>query len=62
MRLPQARFTVRRLMIAVILVAVVLGAFEAGRRWERAESSHQLGSDGQFGDGEILDELAGVVD
>jgi hypothetical protein len=35
MRLPRLRFTVRRMMVAVIFAAALLGAFEAGRRWER---------------------------
>ena len=35
MRLPRAaRFSVRRMMGAVIFAAALLGAFEAGRRWE----------------------------
>lgn len=38
MRLPRVRFTVRRLMIAVLAVAALLGAFEAGPRWERANN------------------------
>lgn len=33
--MPRPRFTVRQAKLAVLLVAVVLGAFEAGRRWER---------------------------
>jgi hypothetical protein len=33
----RARFTVRRLMIVVVVAAVLLAAFEAGRRWGRAE-------------------------
>jgi hypothetical protein len=35
MRLPRLRFTVRRLMLVVAIVAALLTAFEAGRRWER---------------------------
>ncbi len=35
MRRP--RLTVRGLVIAVAVVAVLLGTFEAGRRWERRE-------------------------
>src|SRR5262245_37185575 len=35
MRIPRVRFTVRSLMVAVILFAALLAAFEAGRRWER---------------------------
>ena len=34
---PRLRFTVRRLMFVVLIVAALLAAFEAGRRWERAE-------------------------
>jgi hypothetical protein len=34
---PRVRFTVRRLMLLVLIVAALLAAFEAGRRWERAE-------------------------
>jgi hypothetical protein len=34
MRLPE--MTVRRLMLVVLIVAALLAAFEAGRRWERA--------------------------
>lgn len=34
--MPRVRFTVRLLMLVVLAVAVLLGAFEAGRRWERA--------------------------
>lgn len=35
MPLPRPRFTVRWLMVAAFVVAALLGAFEAGRRWER---------------------------
>jgi hypothetical protein len=35
MRVPRVRFSVRWMMVAVILAALFLGAFEAGRRWER---------------------------
>lgn len=35
MRLPRFRFTVRGIMILVIMVAIGVGGFEAGRRWER---------------------------
>lgn len=38
MRLQCVRFSVRRMMVAVIFAAVFLGAFEAGRRSERAHS------------------------
>jgi hypothetical protein len=34
MRLARPRFTLRHLMLTVLLVAALLGAFEAGRRWE----------------------------
>jgi hypothetical protein len=34
---PRVRFTVRRLMLVVLVVAALLTVFEAGRRWERAE-------------------------
>lgn len=34
MRLPLMRLTVRWAMIAIIAIAALLGAFEAGRRWE----------------------------
>ena len=34
---PRMRFTVRRLMLVVLIVAALLTAFEAGRRWERAD-------------------------
>jgi uncharacterized membrane protein YidH (DUF202 family) len=33
----RVRFTVRRLMLVVLIVAALLTAFEAGRRWERAK-------------------------
>jgi len=33
----RVQFTVRRLMLVVLIVAALLTAFEAGRRWERAE-------------------------
>lgn len=33
--MPRVRFTVHLLMTAVLLVAVALAGFEAGRRWER---------------------------
>ena len=36
MRLPRVRFTLRRLMLVVAIVAALLTAFEAGRRWERS--------------------------
>ncbi len=36
MPLPRVRFTVRRLMVAVAILALTLAAFEAGRRAERA--------------------------
>jgi hypothetical protein len=36
MSYPRVRFTVRRLMVVVAVVALLLGTFEAGRRWERA--------------------------
>jgi hypothetical protein len=39
---PRVRFTVRRLMLAVLIVAVLLTAFEAGRRWERTKRAAQL--------------------
>lgn len=39
MKLPRVRITVRWLMIVVVLAAVVLGAFEAGRRWERSDDT-----------------------
>lgn len=39
MKLASVRFTVRWLMIAVLAVAALLGAFEAGRRWEREQDS-----------------------
>ena len=35
MRLPRARFTVRRMMVAVAIVGVILGEFAAGVHWER---------------------------
>jgi hypothetical protein len=35
MRMPRFRFTVRRMMVAVAIVAVVLGAEVARRRWDR---------------------------
>ena len=35
---PRVRFTVRRLMLVVLVVAALLTAFEAGRRWERAKT------------------------
>jgi len=35
MRLPRFRLTVRQAMLIVLLVAALLGAFEAGRQWER---------------------------
>ncbi|MDE2104702.1 MAG: hypothetical protein KGL39_46125 [Patescibacteria group bacterium] len=44
MKLPPMRFTVRRLMGAVLLVAIILGAFEAGRRWERAKHPVLVGT------------------
>jgi len=36
MRLPRFRLTVRQAMLIVLLVAALLGAFEAGRQWERS--------------------------
>jgi hypothetical protein len=36
MRLPRLQFSVRRMIVAVIFAAALLGAFEAGRRWERS--------------------------
>jgi hypothetical protein len=36
---PRVQFTVRRLMLVVLIVAALLAAFEAGRRWERAEKA-----------------------
>ncbi len=33
----RVRFTVRRLMLVILIVAVLLTAFDAGRRWERAK-------------------------
>lgn len=36
--MPRVRFTVRLLMLAVLLVALALGVFEAGRRYERMVS------------------------
>jgi hypothetical protein len=42
MGLPRVRFSVRRMMVAVIFAAALLGAFEAGRRWERVQ--HQRGA------------------
>ena len=33
--LTPVRFTVQRMMVAVIFIAALLGTFEAGRRWER---------------------------
>jgi DMSO/TMAO reductase YedYZ molybdopterin-dependent catalytic subunit len=35
MPFPRVRFTVRRMMVAVAILAAILAAFEAGRRWER---------------------------
>ena len=35
MGFPHVRFSVRQMMVAIIFAAVLLGAFEAGRRWER---------------------------
>jgi hypothetical protein len=32
---PRIRFKVRHVMLLVLLVAALLGTFEAGRRWER---------------------------
>ena len=34
MRVPRVRFTVRRMMVAVAVVAVVLGAVQTGWRWQ----------------------------
>jgi hypothetical protein len=34
---PRVRFTVRRLMLAIAVAAALVAAFEAGRRWGRAE-------------------------
>lgn len=34
------RFSVQRLMAGVLLVAALLAAFEAGRRWERPTDRH----------------------
>lgn len=36
MRLPRFRLTVRQAMLIVLVVAALLGAFEAGRQWERS--------------------------
>ena len=36
MRLPRLQFSVRRMIVAVFFAATLLGAFEAGRRWERS--------------------------
>lgn len=41
MRWSRAQFTVRRLVLLVVLVAALLGAFEAGRRWERRAGERQ---------------------
>jgi hypothetical protein len=38
MKLPRFRFTVRRMMVAVAILAGLLASFEAGRRWERMGS------------------------
>jgi uncharacterized membrane protein YidH (DUF202 family) len=41
----RVRFTVRQMMLVVLIVAALLTAFEAGRRWERAERadpSHRI--------------------
>jgi hypothetical protein len=35
MRLPRVRFSVWSMMVGVVFAALLLGAFEAGRRWER---------------------------
>lgn len=45
MKLPRMPVTVRWLMIAVGLAAVVLGAFEAGRRWERSDDIQGIPTD-----------------
>ena len=44
MKQSRVKFTVRRLLAVVALVAVVFGSFEAGVRWERdrAESRRRL--------------------
>jgi hypothetical protein len=42
MRSPRVRFSVQRMMVAMIFAAVLLGAFEAGRRWERVH--HRRGA------------------
>jgi hypothetical protein len=34
----RVRFTVRRLMVVVAILAALLASFEAGRRWERMGS------------------------
>ena len=42
MRFPHVRFSVLRMMVAMIFAAVLLGAFESGRRWERVH--HRRGT------------------
>jgi hypothetical protein len=44
MKAPRVRLTVRRLLAIVALIAIVLGSFIAGVRWERqrAESQRQF--------------------
>jgi hypothetical protein len=38
MKLPRLRFTMRRMLVVVAIVAALLASFEAGRRWERGAS------------------------
>jgi hypothetical protein len=41
MRLPRFWFTIRRTMIAVAIVAVGMGVFEARRRWTTVSSAYR---------------------
>jgi hypothetical protein len=42
---PRVQFSVRRLMLVVLIVAALLTAFEVGRRWERAHKAGHAGFD-----------------
>jgi hypothetical protein len=41
MKPPRVKLTVRRLLAIVALIAIVLGSFTAGIRWERARAESQ---------------------
>jgi hypothetical protein len=48
MRPPRPRFTIRRLMIAVVAIALILGLEATRRRWMGASTTYHIRAEGYW--------------